>query len=44
MVLVQGRFNCFHFSFKSKELSKKNSSISKVKADGWWEEREIDLW
>lgn len=33
--MVQGGFNCFHFSFKSKELSRENNSLLKVKADGF---------
>lgn len=35
-----GRFNGIHFSFQSKELSRKNSSHSKVKADALWDEQE----
>lgn len=31
--MALGGFNGIHFSFKSKELSRKNSSNSKVKAD-----------
>lgn len=32
-LMAQGGFNGIHFSFKSEELSRKNSSNSKVKAD-----------
>lgn len=33
-------FHGIHFSFESKELSRKNSRNSKVKADALWEEQD----
>lgn len=33
-------FNGIQFSFKSKELSRKNNSNAKVKADALWEEQD----
>lgn len=38
--MARGGFNSLHFSFKSTELSRKNSSNSKVKADALWEEQD----
>lgn len=40
MVRHRGGFNGIYFSFKSKELSRKNSSNSKTKADALWEEQD----
>lgn len=38
--MARGGFNGDHFSFQSKQLSRKNSSNSKVKADALWEEQD----